>query len=170
MQEKKRFRLRMTLYALVVLVLYLLQSARGTQLQVFGVTPDLLPFALCAVALFEGPYVGAAFGLGAGLLTSINSTAAEGLMALYYSLGCLGLGFFSTKYMRRVYPTLLLGGLILSGLKSLLVFFFYYALVYEAGSFGALTYSGMRIALSALFSPLIYLLFRKIHLGLSQAE
>ena len=58
MKEKKAFRWRMALYALVLLLFYVLQTARGTRLHVFGATPDLMPFFLAAIALFEGPYVG----------------------------------------------------------------------------------------------------------------
>lgn len=170
MQNKKNFRWRMVLYALMLLVLYVLQTARGTRVHLWGATVDMLPFMLAAIALFEGPYVGAAFGFAAGLLTAVNSGAAEGLMALYYSVCCLGAGWFATRYMRRVYPTLLMCGVFISGLKSLFVFFFYYALVYQAHSFGALRYAGLTLAFSAVFSPLIYLIVKKIHLRFTEEE
>ena len=65
--------------------------------------------------------------------------------------------------MRRVYPTLLMCGAFISALKSLVVFFFYYALVYEAHSLSALAFAARNLAFSALFSPVVYLIIRKIH-------
>ena len=40
MKEKKAFRWRMALYALVLLLFYVLQTARGTRLHVFSATPE----------------------------------------------------------------------------------------------------------------------------------
>ena len=117
MQERKNFRCRMALYALLVLVCFLLQFSRGTRLTLWGSSPDVLPFLFAAVALFEGPYVGAIFGFTGGILLSVNSTASEALLSMYYSLGCLGAGFFASRYMRRVFPTLLMCGIFLSLFK-----------------------------------------------------
>ena len=64
--------------------------------------------------------------------------------------------------MRRVYPTLLMCGAFISALKSLVVFFLY-ALVYEAHSLSALAFAARNLAFSALFSPVVYLIIRKIH-------
>ena len=126
MQERKNFRCRMALSALLVLVCFLLQFSRGTRLTLWGSSPDVLPFLFAAVALFEGPYVGAIFGFTGGILLSVNSTASEALLSMYYSLGCLGAGFFASRYMRRVFPTLLMCGIFLSLFKTLLSFFFFF--------------------------------------------
>ena len=170
MQKKKNFRRRAALYFLLLLVLYLLQFSRGTRLRLWGVSPDLIPFLLAAAALFEGPYVGAALGLAAGLLTAVNSGAPEGLLALYYSLGCLGLGWFTSRHMRRTLPAALLCGAALSSVKPLLTFFFFYALVYRAHSLGALVWSGYSLLFSALLAPLVYWAVKKIHSRFDEEE
>lgn len=163
MQERKNFRCRMALYALLVLVCFLLQFSRGTRLTLWGASPDVLPFLFAAVALFEGPYVGAIFGFAGGILLSVNSTAPEALLSMYYSLGCLGAGFFASRYMRRVFPTLLMCGIFLSLCKTLLSFFFFYALVYEAHSPGLLLTAGKSLLLSLPFSLVVYLIVKHIH-------
>ena len=66
-------------YALLLLGLFLLQSARGTALRLWGGALDALPFFVAAAALLEGPFAGGSLGFAAGLLLSVNSTMAEGL-------------------------------------------------------------------------------------------
>lgn len=163
MQERKNFRRRIALYILLLLVCFVFQTSRGTRLTLWGASPDVLPFLLAAVALFEGPYVGALFGFFGGILLSVNSTAPEALLSMYYGLGCLGAGFFASRYMRRVFPTLLMCGTFLSLFKTLLSFFFFYALVYEAHSPGLLLIAGKSLLLSLPFSLLLYLLVKHIH-------
>lgn len=170
MQTKKNFRRRIALYLLLLLVLYLLHFSRGTRLRLWGASPDLLPFFLAAVALFEGPYTGCALGLVAGLLTAVNSGAPEGLLALYYGLGCLCLGWFTARHMRRTLPAALLCGVALSGVKTLLTFFFFYALVYRAHSLGALVRSGYSLLFSMVLAPLAYLAVKKIHTRFTEEE
>ena len=145
MQERKNFRCRMALYALLVLVCFLLQFSRGTRLTLWGASPDVLPFLFAAVALFEGPYVGAIFGFAGGILLSV------------------GAGFSASRYMRRVFPTLLMCGIFLSLFKTLLSFFFFYALVYEAHSPGLLLTAGKSLLLSLPFSLVVYLIVKHIH-------
>lgn len=170
MQTKKNVRRRIALYLLLLLILYLLQFSRGTRLRLWGVSPDLIPFFLAAVALFEGPYIGCAMGFTAGLLTAVNSGAPEGLLALYYGLGCLGAGQFTARHMRRTLPAALLCGAVLSSVKTLLTFFFFYALVYRAHSLGALVRSGYSLLFSMVLAPLIYLAVKKIYNRFTEEE
>lgn len=170
MQTKKNLRRRIALYLLLLLILYLLQFSRGTRLRLWGISPDLLPFLLSAVALFEGPYAGCALGFIVGLLTAVNSGAPEGLLALYYGLGCLGLGWFTARHMRRTLPAALLCGAALSGVKTLLTFFFFYALVYRAHSLGGLIRSGYSLLFSMALAPLIYWAVKKIHARFTEEE
>lgn len=163
MQEKRNFRWRTALYLLLLLILYLLQFSRGTRLRVLGASPDLLPFFLASLALFEGPYLSAAFGLLAGLLCAVNAGSPEGLLALYYSLCCLGAGYLTSRYLRRTLPAALLCGTFIFSLKILLTFFFFYALVYRAHSLGALVRAGHSLLLSLVLAPLLYWLVRSIH-------
>ena len=65
--------------------------------------------------------------------------------------------------MRRVFPTLLMCGIFLSLFKTLLSFFFFYALVYEAHSPGLLLTAGKSLLLSLPFSLVVYLIVKHIH-------
>lgn len=170
MQEKRNFRWRAALYLLLLLALSLLQFSRGTRLRLFGVSPDLLPFFLAALALFEGPYLSALFGLLAGLLAAANGSSPEGLLSLYYGLCCLGAGSLASRYLRRTLPAALLCGSFIFSLKTLLTFFFFYALIYRAHSLGALARAGRGLLLSIALAPLVYLLVKKIHSRFTKEE
>lgn len=55
-------------YALGLLPLWLLDDYILPRYPLFGVTPMLLPVAAAAVAVLEGAYAGAGFGMAVGLL------------------------------------------------------------------------------------------------------
>lgn len=164
------FKSRMFLYALLLIAVYLLQFTRGVRITLFGTSADILPFFVAALALFEGAGVGAVFGFVAGLLCTIGTGSAEGLLALYYGLCGLAFGHFSSRYMRRVFPTTLLCGSIIFALKAIVVFCFYYVLVYKATNLAAFKTVGIQLVLSAAFAVPIHFIIAKISSKLEDAE
>ena len=110
MNEHKNDIVKYCAYSLLLLALYVLQTARGTSLSLWGLQLDVIPFFVVTLALFEGPYGAGSLGFAAGLLCAVGSPVLDGLLALYY--GVLGVlcGMFALRYMRRVLPSALLLG------------------------------------------------------------
>jgi rod shape-determining protein MreD len=68
--------------AAVALVGVVLQVAAVSQIEVFGVPPDLTPLLVAAVGLLCGSTVGAAFGFAVGLLLDLALLQTLGLSSL----------------------------------------------------------------------------------------
>ncbi len=98
------------LYALIMLVLYALQTTPGF-LAIFGVRPVwLVPFAV-AVSMNEGVACSAIFGSLCGLLCDLGSQALFGFNGLILLCGCVTISllcFFSIKVNWK--SAFLLGG------------------------------------------------------------
>ena len=62
-REEKLRTVKYAVYAAVMLLAFVLCSARGITPQLWGARMNPLPFLLCIIALYDGPYVGAGFGL-----------------------------------------------------------------------------------------------------------
>ena len=70
--------------ALLALTVTLLQIAAVSQVQIFGVTADLLPLIVMAVALLCGSLTGATFGFFVGLFADTALVQTLGLSSLVY--------------------------------------------------------------------------------------
>lgn len=160
--KSNHFKRRMALYGVLLIAVYLLQYSQGMQITLYGARMDILPFFIAAIALFEGPLVGCAFGTAIGLISCINISSAEGLLALYYGLCGLGLGYFAPKYMRKVFPSTFFCGTLIFAVKTIIVFCFYYALVYKAASLQAFKFAGFQLFLSWLFAVPLHFIIKKI--------
>lgn len=156
------FKSRMALYSLVLIACFLLQFSRGTRINIIGTSLDILPFFIAAIALYENEWVGAAFGFAAGMLTCISAGSAEGLLALYYGLCGLGLGYFASRYMRRVLPSTILCGAAIFMAKILVIFCFYYVLVYKAANLEIFKYAAIQLLASMVAAIPLHYLIRKI--------
>lgn len=130
MHINKHKALKLCAYALLLIAVFALQSANGTAITLWGAKLDATPFLVAAIALFEGPYVGGAFGFAAGLLASIHSPMVEGLSALYLGLFGIAFGYLGAMYMRRMLVAGLLGGLGCIALQGVVRYVFYSRLIY----------------------------------------
>ena len=82
-------------YALALLPVWLLDSCILPRFPLFGVTPMLLPLALTAVAVLEGPSAGAGFGLFLGLLWTLSYPGVPAAMIFLLTLAGLTAGTLS---------------------------------------------------------------------------
>lgn len=109
-----RLYLRWVAYGLLLLLVSLLQAAPRLFPAFFGAHPaPLLPLIVC-IAMFEGPMVGAAFGVGGGLLWALYADRLFGLDALLLLvIGCM-CGLLVQVFLRNNWLTaLLLNGTVL---------------------------------------------------------
>ena len=80
-----------TAYALLLLILYVLQTTPGLFV-VFGVKPMLLVPAAIAIAMHDGEFTGGFYGALAGLLCDMNSHLLFGFNGLFVAFFCIAAG------------------------------------------------------------------------------
>lgn len=170
MNEHKNDIVKYCAYSLLLLALYVLQTARGTSLSLWGLQLDVIPFFVVTLALFEGPYGAGSLGFAAGLLCAVGSPVLDGLLALYY--GALGVlcGMFALRYMRRVLPSALLLGLLATVFKGVVGYLFYYALFFNAPAGRAALLLLGDCAVSLLPAALVFFIVRAIYLRFAEKD
>lgn len=153
---------KIALYTVILVVLFVLESANGLPVRVLGQRIDILPFAVASVALLDGPVEGAAVGLLAGALYDLGFGGAEGLYALYYLLTGIAAGLLGQRFLRRVYPSALLLGTGMMLLLGLWRFFLIWVFGRTSEPLLYLQSMSGQTLVAALFSPIAYLAVRTV--------
>ena len=158
-----RLYLRWVAYGLILLFVSLLQAAPRLFPAFFGAHPvPLVPFVVC-IAMFEGPMVGAAFGVGGGLLWALYADRLFGFDALLLlAIGCM-CGLLVQVFLRNNWLTsLLLNGAVLL-LYVLVDWLLRYVLFRNAEAVYALLHILLPNALyTFMLSPLVYVLIYRV--------
>lgn len=158
-----RLYLRWVAYGLILLFVSLLQAAPRLFPAFFGAHPvPLVPFVVC-IAMFEGPVVGAAFGIGGGLLWALYADRLFGFDALLLlAIGCM-CGLLVQVFLRNNWLTsLLLNGAVLL-LYVLVDWLLRYVLFRNAEAVYALLHILLPNALyTFILSPLVYVLIYRV--------
>lgn len=163
--------LRWFAYALVLLLVSLLQAAPRLFPAIGGAHPvPLIPVVVC-IAMFEGPLTGAAIGVGGGLLWALYADRLFGFDALLLmAVGCI-CGLLVQVLIRNNWMSaLLLNGatLIVYTLVDWLVRFVLYA---QEGAVWALWSILLPNAVyTFVLSPVIYALAYRVARGLRESE
>ena len=168
--ERKYKTIKYCAYALVMIACFVLQSARGTAISLWGGGINALPYLVAAIALFDGPYAGGSFGFFAGLLLSINSMVIEGLVAMAMGLFGAFFGHFGRIYLRQVLPSVLLGGLGYSLFHGGCRYLFYYALVHGISPVYGLQSLLGEVLLSLLPGAAMFFIVRAIKSRFTEGE
>ena len=149
-----------SVYGLGLVLVWLLDGCILPRYPLFGTIPMLLPLAATAVAVLEGAYGGAGFGMAVGLVWEL----AYPFGGLVFGMAAAGLaaGSASQYILSQSYPGCLICSCgVLLGLEALRLF---RGVVTDTAAFGAmLPVAGAELALSLAWSPMIYLLFRSIY-------
>lgn len=102
--------LKFIVYGAELFLIYIVQFTPGMMPEWFGEAPMLLTVCAVSIALFEGDITGMWFGLAAGLLWDIGSTAPFGLYGLIHMAICFGCGKLVMYLLRNnVVTSLILG-------------------------------------------------------------
>ena len=149
-------------YALGLLPLWLLDDYILPRYPLFGVTPMLLPVAAAAVAVLEGAYAGAGFGLAVGLLWELAYPGGFGGLVFGMALAGMITGAVSQYALSQSFLSCLLcsaGVLgVLDGLRILRILFL------QAETLDVLLRIAVpEIALSLCWTPVVYWIFRRIY-------
>lgn len=148
-------------YALGLLPIWLLDAYLLPRYPVFGFTPMLLAPAAVAVAVMEGAYAGAGFGLAVGLLWEIAYPGGFGAMVLFLAaVGTVCGGLSQYALSQSMAGCLLCTAGVLAVLDGFRVA---RGIITDTADLGPLLQVAIpECLLTLLWTPLIYLLFRHI--------
>lgn len=164
MQRERIPMLKLVLYSVLLIVLFVLETAHGIPLRVFGYRIDILPCVMAAVALMDGPVEGCILGVLTGILYDAGFSGPEGLYPLYFMLYGTAAGFFSQRYLRRIFPSMLL--LTAGAMLPLDLLRYAFSLLTQAGTPFLLFFQAAcaETMIAVILSPLIYWIVRGISL------
>ena len=151
-----------SVYGVGLVLVWLLDGCILPRYPLFGTIPMLLPLAATAVAVLEGAYGGAGFGMAVGLVWELAYPGGFGGLVFGMAAAGLAAGSASQYILSQSYPGCLICSCgVLLGLEALRLF---RGVVTDTAAFGAmLPVAGAELALSLAWSPVIYLLFRSIY-------
>lgn len=162
MQRERIPVLKIVIYAALLVLLFVLETANGMPVRVFGFRVDVLPCVMAAAALVDGPVEGCILGLLTGVLYDAGFTGPEGLYPLYFMLFGTAAGFFSQRYLRRIFPSMLLITAVSMLLLDLMRYGF--SLLLRNNAPFLLFFQAMcgETLIAAVLSPFVFLLVRGI--------
>ncbi len=163
--------LRWFAYALILLLVSLLQAAPRLFPAVGGAHPSPLIAAVVCIAMFEGPFVGAAVGVGGGLLWALYADRLFGFDALLLLVvGCV-CGLLIQVLIRNNWISALLLNAVTLLAYVLVDWLVRYVLFAQAESWYALWHILLPNALyTFVLSPAVYYLAYRVARGLRESE
>ena len=155
--------IKFSVYAIIIYVLYILQSTPGF-LEVCTTAPILVLPACVCLAVYEGGFAAGIFGFFAGLLCDCAAETVFGFNALFCMAICVGTGLVFNYMLRRSVLNVMLVSLLAIFSRSVFEFFFTFV-IYDYNGLSQFFYTVMapQAALTAVFSLPMCLLFRWLH-------
>ncbi|NLU23159.1 MAG: hypothetical protein GXW99_00260 [Clostridiales bacterium] len=151
------------LYSAGALCVVLIQSLILNHIRILSVHPFLIPMLAAIVASFEGPRDGCVFGLIFGVLCDVTTQPP---IPCFYTLAFVLIAFLSALVAKNLIAPGFCCSLVVSAM-SLLVTQLFYTLIFTYRSIGStlgiLSLMGRELLISLVLSPLLYLLFSRIH-------
>ena len=149
------------IYALGLFLVWVLDAQILNRLPVLGTIPMLLPLAVVSVAVLEGAYAGAGFGMAVGLLWELAYPGGFGGLVLGMALAGMAIGALAQYALSQSFPGCLLCSAAILALLDLLRVL--RGLITHAASLPALLQVAVPEFLYSLaWTPVVYLLFRAI--------
>lgn len=160
-QVQRRSLLKWVLYALVLMVLSVLQDVILTHLRLFGASTDLVPCAIFLICVIEGTESGSVFALCASLFYLFSGTAPGAYAMVFITLLAILVSAFRQGYLRK--------GFAAAMLCTALALVVYEVALFAIGLFLQLTIPSRIIgfvvtaAMSMAAAPVIYLVAKAIN-------
>ena len=151
------------IYSVIIVFIMMIQLTGLTRLRVFGVHPMIMPLAAAAVAVFEGPRSGGIAGFFIGFMCDALIPPSTIFFTLCFMSAGILIGYLTDYMFKRNFITAFMWMSALKAAECLLFFTFFYFLPGKAGLPALLSVALPEIALSLLFSPIIYSIFRSVH-------
>lgn len=150
------------LYSAASLLLLLLQGAVLQRLRLFDVMPFLYPVLAAVLSMYEGALSGTVYSLALGVICDL---ALPGPIPCFYTLIFPLAGLCAGLISRSWLPAGFLCSLVVSFTAFVLTDTFHGLLLVLAGkaAWAAVTTTALReICATALFIPVVFLLFRRV--------
>lgn len=148
-------------YAMGLFPMWLLDALVLPRYPVLGVTPNLLPLAVAAVAVLEGTTAGAGFGMAVGLLWAVGYPLGNGAVVLGLTVAGLLSGAVTQYALTQSFVGYLLcaaGTLAVLELARVTG-----GLMTQLGPAGLLLeVAGKEFLYSFIWTPVVYLIFRLV--------
>lgn len=155
--EKKKSRYKWILYITLIFIIMLLETTLLPYVKVFGATPmSLVPYAIGAIAMFEGAYGGALAGLSAGIISDSMLSTADGFYTVVYALCGIAVAFLCEFIFWRNYWTSLLYCIVIVLLTRLIYFIVFFLIFGETNLWMMLQILPAELFISVFFTPFIY--------------
>ena len=100
-RERKQTVRTVIIYAVFLIIVYILQAEVFTRIRILGCIPALLPLAAVGVAMLEGSGRGSVFGLFAGIFCDVSFNQPAALMTLTLTLVGWIVGRLAETVVRR---------------------------------------------------------------------
>lgn len=126
-----------------------------------GATPMLLPLTVAAVATLEGRLAGGAFGMWVGFVWETTYPGGWGGLIFVLTLFGFLAGAGVEKVLQKGFLGFFISGFgILVGVETLTILA--WMLTGHGNHLELVALAGRQVALSILYTPLVYVIFRKI--------
>lgn len=162
---------RIVIYAIELLLLYVLQTTRGLVPEFSGTRPLMLVCAAMMIALFEGDVTGLIFGIAAGLLIDMGGADVLGFHALLlgllgYAVGTMTMELFKTNLLVAMLSMMLIIPLVCVAEWAAK----YVLMGYDGAAYVLKTHYMPKMLYTYLVTPLFYAINRFFALRLSEAN
>lgn len=107
-QKQRKGLLKWVLYALVLLILSLLQDVMLCHLRIFGATTDLIPCGIFLICLLEGSEKGSVFALAASLVYLFSGFSPGYFCIVFITAIGVGICLFRQGYLQQGFRATLL--------------------------------------------------------------
>ena len=159
-QKQRRSVLKWVLYALVLLLLSVLQDVLFCRFRLFGATTELVPCGIFLICLAEGLERGSIFSLCAACLYLFSGSAAGNYSIVLITGLCIAVTFFRQSYLRKGFSAAMLCCIIAMLVYELAVFFL--GLFFSMTTFDRIGSFCLTAIMTLFFAPLLYPLINTI--------
>lgn len=158
-QQQKQV-LKWCLYALLLIVLSVLQDVVLCRMRFFGGTTDLVPCGIFIICILEGSHKGSVFALMASYLYALSGTAPGPQVMVLITAIAVVAAIFRQAYLHHAFPPILLCSCLAMAFYELSVFAF--CLFLGSTTPDRFVSFAVPILLSVITIPLIYPLAKAI--------
>ena len=123
-QQQRRQYLKWSLYALLLIVLSVLQDVVLCRMRFFGGTTDLVPCGIFIICVLEGSHNGCIFALVASYLYVLSGTAPGPQVMVLITAIAVVASIFRQAYLHLAFPAILLCSFLAMVIYELAVFGF----------------------------------------------
>ena len=153
--QKQRYTLlKWALYALVLIVLSVVQDVLLSRFSIFGATTELVPCGIFLIVVAEGMESGSVFSLVAACCYLFSGSAAGNYTIVIITLLSIGVAFFRQSYLRKGFSASMLCVALATTLYQLAIFII--AAFLGLTAFSRITAHLMSAALTLISAPILY--------------